>query len=128
MWRHAVAVPVEGALEALDGWPTPGYRGAGGTTWGRGTMATIGKTGSNEMTLQALDPLSGEAVARVFWVPRCGVYVREGERHLPTDPQVCAGLGHWGNTLTATDGDDLLRVIRREWAAYRQAAARLATA
>jgi hypothetical protein len=91
-------------------------------------MATIARTGSNEVTLTALDPLSGEAVMRVFWAPRCGGYVREGAQHLPTDPQVCVGLGRLGPTLTATDGDDLLRVIRREWAAYRRAAARLATA
>jgi hypothetical protein len=45
---------------------------------------------------------------------------------LPTDPQVCRGLSRRGSTLTATDGDDLLRVIRREWAAYRRNAARLA--
>jgi hypothetical protein len=89
-------------------------------------MTTIRKTADNEVTLTAIDPATGEAVTWTFWVPRCGGYVREGARHLPTDPQVCAGLGHRGNTLTATDGDDLLRVIRREWAAYRRAAARWA--
>jgi hypothetical protein len=87
---------------------------------------TIRKTDTNEVTLNAVDPLTGEAVSRTYWVPRCGGYVREGALHLPTDPQVCAGLGRRGNTLTATDGDDLLRTIRREWAAYRRAAARWA--
>jgi hypothetical protein len=91
-------------------------------------VTTIRLTAANEVTLRAVDPVTGEAVTRVFWVPSCGGYVREGERHLPTDPQVCAGLSRRGSTLTATDGDDLLRVIRREWAAYRRAAARLAAA
>jgi hypothetical protein len=89
---------------------------------------TIRLTGTNEVTLRAVDSVTGEAVTRVFWVPSCSGYVREGARHLPTDQQVCAGLSRRGSTLTATDGDDLLRVIRREWAAYRRTAARLAAA
>jgi hypothetical protein len=90
------------------------------------TKTTIRKTANNEVTVRAVDPLSGEAVTWTYWVPRCGGYVREGTRQLPTDPQVCVGLGHRGTALTATDGDDLLRVIRCEWAAYRRSAARLA--
>jgi hypothetical protein len=90
-------------------------------------MATmIRKTADNEVTVQAIDPLSGEAVTWTYWVSRCGGYVREGAQHTADDPQVCAGLGSRGPTLTATDGDDLLRVIRREWAAYSRKAARLA--
>jgi hypothetical protein len=90
------------------------------------TKALIRKTGTHEVTLRARDSLTGESVTWTYWVPRSGGYVREGTRQLPTDPQVCVGLDHRGTALTATDGDDLLRVIRREWAAYRRAAARLA--
>lgn len=84
------------------------------------TRTTISKTAHNEVTLSAIDPFSGEESVRVFWLN--GSYVREGKSHFANDPQVCAGLSYRGNTLMAVDGDDLLRVIRREWQAYRKAA------
>jgi hypothetical protein len=89
------------------------------------TKTTIRKTANNEVTVRAVDPLSGEAVTWTYWVPRGGGYVREGTLQLPTDPQVCVGLGLLGTALTATDGDDLLRVIRSEWRAHCRAVARL---
>lgn len=81
---------------------------------------TITKTGLCEVTLAAIDPATDEAIKWVFWVPTFGGYVRKGERHTADDKQVCVGLSTRGNTLTAEDGDDLLRVIRTEWAAYRK--------
>jgi hypothetical protein len=84
------------------------------------TRTTITKTGSNEVTLRAIDPFTGEATTRVFWITHSGGYVREGERHNADDRQVCNGLGHRGPTLTAQDGDDLLRTIRVEWKAYKR--------
>jgi hypothetical protein len=87
---------------------------------------TIIKTGRNTVALNGIDPVSGERVSRLFWVPTGGGYVREGALHNSSDPQVCAGLSRKGNCLFADDGDDLLRVIRREWRAYRRAAQRAA--
>lgn len=82
----------------------------------------ITKTAANEVTLNAIDPISDEAITWTFWVPTNGGYVRKGANHTGDDKQVCRGLDNRGNTLTATDGDDLLAVIRREWAAYRKSA------
>ena len=84
------------------------------------TRTTITKTADNEVTLTAIDPIDDEAIRWVFWIPTNGGYVRKGERHSPDDRQVCVGLDTRGNTLTASDGDDLLRIIRREWQAYRR--------
>lgn len=80
----------------------------------------ITKTAANEVTLSAIDPITGEAINWVFWTPTNGGYVRKGENHTGDDKQVCKGLDNRGDTLTAADGDDLLTVIRREWAAYRK--------
>lgn len=88
------------------------------------TRTTITKTANNEVTLIALDPWSGEEVRWVFWIPTSGGYVRKGERHSPDDPQVCVGLSNRGSTLTASDGDDLLALIRNEWKSYRKEAMR----
>lgn len=43
-------------------------------------------------------------------------YIREGSN---MGPQVCDGLVHRGNTLSATP-DTLINVIRREWRKYRK--------
>ncbi|MEM6670546.1 MAG: hypothetical protein AAF661_15150 [Pseudomonadota bacterium] len=79
---------------------------------------SIKKTGSNTVTLKAIDPYSGEPVEREFWIPNSGGYVREGDR------QVCVGLDRLGNTLDARDGDELLETIRYNWRIYRRNAAR----
>lgn len=84
----------------------------------------IKKTGDCEVTLTAIDPYSGDPVTWVFWVPTRGGHVRRGDAHSPDDPQVCNGLANRGPTLTASDGNDLLRLIRQEWQAYRRAAAK----
>ena len=86
------------------------------------TRTTITKTAENEVTLTAVDPISDEEINWVFWTPTSGGYVRKGAAHSADDNQVCAGLDNRGNTLTATDGDDLLRLIRREWQVYRKSA------
>lgn len=83
---------------------------------------TITKTGTREVTLTAVDPWSGDDIEWVFWMPTDGGYVRKGASHSAEDKQVCIGLSSRGNTLVATDGDDLLATIRREWRAYRAAA------
>ena len=83
---------------------------------------TITKTAANEVTIRAIDPTTGEAINWVFWTPTNGGYVRKGANHSADDKQVCAGLDTRGVTLAADNGDDLLAVIRREWAAYRKAA------
>jgi hypothetical protein len=83
---------------------------------------TITKTGTSEVTLTATDPWTGETIQWFFWIPTSGGYVREGAGHTADDAQVCVGLGSRGDTLTASDGDALLAVIRREWANYRKAA------
>lgn len=80
----------------------------------------ITKTGHNEVTLSAIDPMSNEAIKWVFWMPTNGGYVRKGENHTSSDPQVCYGLSNRGNTITAKDGDDLVSVISREWRSYRK--------
>lgn len=82
------------------------------------TRTKITKTADHEVTLTAIDPITDEGIRWVFWIPTNGGYVRKGERHTPDDRQVCVGLSSRGNTLTASDGDDLLRTIRREWRAY----------
>jgi len=89
---------------------------------GRNKMnrTTITKTASDEVTLTATDPISGDPISWVFWTPTNGGYVRKGEHHTADDKQVCKALDNRGSTLWATDGDDLLAVIRREWAAYRK--------
>ena len=84
------------------------------------TRTTITKTGTNEVTLTAIDPLSGDEHTRVFWIPTNGGYVREGAHHTANDRQVCLRLTHRGNTLKAVDADDLLAVIRAEWKVYRK--------
>lgn len=86
------------------------------------SRTTIIKTGDYEVTLTAVDPSDGENIRWVFWVPRSGGYIREGATHSASDQQVCAGLSDRGPTLDARDGDDLLRVIRREWKTYRREA------
>lgn len=56
---------------------------------------------------------------REFHIPHTasGIgYVREGSN---LGPQVCEGLVHRGNTLSATP-EGLLQVIRREWRKYRR--------
>lgn len=75
---------------------------------------TIKQTAATEVTLNAEHPMTGEEITRVFWVPTNGGYVREG------DTQVCEGLSDRGYTLEATDGADLLAVIRAEWAKFRR--------
>lgn len=75
-------------------------------------------TAHNEVTLKAVDRDTGEQISRVFWIG--GRYVREGLDHSGSDPQVCEGLSHRGYTLEAANADELLSVIRREWAAYRR--------
>jgi hypothetical protein len=86
------------------------------------TRTTITRTAHNEVTLISIDPMSDESIRWVFWIPTNGGYVREGENHTADDKQVCERLNGRGNTLTAEDGDDLLRTIRREWKAYRELA------
>ena len=86
------------------------------------TRTTITKTADTEVTLIAVDPYTGETATRVFWTPVSGGYVREGSRHSADDRQVCGGLSSRGYTLTASNGDDLLALIRREWRAYRASA------
>ena len=83
----------------------------------------ITKTASTEVTLTATDPISGDPIKWVYWTPTNGGHVRKGAQHGIDDKQVCAALDNRGSTLWATDGDDLLAVIRREWAAYRKLAA-----
>ena len=56
---------------------------------------------------------------REFHIPYTsggGGYIREGSN---MGPQVCDGLVHRGNTLTATP-DSLLSVIHGEWRKYRK--------
>lgn len=88
------------------------------------TRTTIEKTGHNEVTLTAIDPMTDEPIRWVFWIPSNGGYVRKGENHTADDKQVCVGLSNRGNTLTAENGDHLLRTIRAEWQAYRKWAQR----
>lgn len=78
------------------------------------TRTSIIKTAPNEVTLH----VPGEA-PRIFWVPSCGGYVHEGVGHAE-DRQACAGLGIRGGTLRAEDGDDLLALVRKEWAKARR--------
>lgn len=84
---------------------------------------TIKKTDTNEVTLTAIDNLTDEPIKWVFWISRNGGYVRIGETHSANDPQVCERLGFGGRTLWAKDGDDLLAIIRHEWASRRRASA-----
>lgn len=86
------------------------------------TRTTIRKTSDQTVTLTAADPFTGDPVEREFWIPMSGGYVREGVRHSTDDKQVCVNLSSRGNTLTAADGDDLLRVIRKEWQGLRRLA------
>lgn len=86
------------------------------------TRTTITKTADNEVTLKAIDPWTDEPTTRVFWIPRGGGYVREGEHHTADDRQVCNGLERKGNTLRADDGDELLSIIRSEWQVCRREA------
>lgn len=79
---------------------------------------TITKTDSNTVTLKAIDPVTEEPIEREFWIPRSGGYVRD-----ESGRQVCKRLASRGDTLSAKDGDDLLRTIRNEWRAYRKAVA-----
>ena len=83
-------------------------------------MTKIRLTGQNEVTLTAIDPVYGDPIVWVFWVPTSGGYVRKGANHTADDQQVCEGLDTRGNTLRATDGDHLLAVIRRNWSIYRK--------
>ena len=80
-------------------------------------MKTTFKLYGHTVILRAIDPMTGEPMVREFSIPMSGGYIREG------DSQVCQGLAHRGNTLTADDAHDLLRTIRREWKAYRKWAA-----
>ena len=88
------------------------------------TRTMITKTADKEVTLTAIDPWTDEPMTRVFWIPACGGYVREGEHHTADDRQVCNGLERKGNTLRADNGDELLSIIRREWQVYRREAAK----
>lgn len=81
---------------------------------------TIKLTGEMEVTINAIDPLTGEAIEWVYWTPRNGGYIRQGATHSANDPQVCTFANNTGNTLTADDADELLATIRAEWAAYRK--------
>ncbi|WP_340109493.1 hypothetical protein [Pikeienuella sp. HZG-20] len=83
------------------------------------TTTTISKTGDAEVTLKADDPYTGEDICRVFSIPASGGYVRDAN-----GAQVCVGLERLGHTLEASDGDDLLRVIRKNWATARRNAAK----
>lgn len=80
---------------------------------------TITKIDSNTVTLTAIDPVTEERIERTFTVPTNGGYVRDERGR-----QVCKRLANRGDTLTATDADDLLRTVRSEWAAYRRRAKR----
>lgn len=84
---------------------------------------TIKITAANEVTLSAIDPATDEQVTRVFWIPMSGGYVREGAGHSGSDRQVCDGLAFRGATLSADTVENLLKLIRSEWAAYRKQAA-----
>lgn len=86
------------------------------------TRTTITKTADNEVTLTAIDPWADEPITRVFWIPTSGGYVREGDRHIADDRQVCNGLDRKGSTLMADDGDELLSIIRTEWKVCRREA------
>lgn len=90
------------------------------------TKTTISKTGMSEVTLTAVDPYTDEKIEWCFWIPISGGYIREGSMHSANDKQVCVGLSSRGNTLRASDGDELLRVIRREWRRYRADAKKFA--
>ena len=83
------------------------------------TRPTITKTDSNTVALVAIDPVTEERIERIFTVPTNGGYVRDEQGR-----QVCKRLASRGDTLTATDADDLLRTVRSEWAAYRRSAKR----
>ena len=73
------------------------------------TRTTIKLNSDDTVTLTYTDEMTDERVERVFWIPRSGGYVREG------DSQVCNYLDSRGATLEAKDGDQLLSVIRTEW-------------
>jgi len=76
----------------------------------------ITKTADSTVTLKARDPLSGENIICEYSIPTFGGHISDAH-----GKQVCVRLSNRGHTLTATDGDDLLKVIRAEWAAYRAA-------
>jgi len=84
---------------------------------------TIKITAHNEVTLTAIDPATSEEVTRVFWISMSGGYIREGADHSASNPQVCDGLTKRGYTLEASNANDLLAIIRREWAKSRKVAA-----
>lgn len=75
---------------------------------------TIKLISANTVQLLAIDPATDEQITREFWIPCSGGYVREG------DSQVCELLAHRGNTLQASDGEGLLKLIRTEWRRYRE--------
>jgi hypothetical protein len=64
--------------------------------------------------------MTGQRIARTFFVPWSGGYVREMEGN-GQSRQVCARLAYIGATLRATDPADLLRVVRAEYRAMRRA-------
>ena len=73
------------------------------------TRTTIKLNSDDTVTLTYTDEMTDERVERVFWIPRSGGYVREG------DSQVCNYLDSRGATLEAKDGDQLLSVIAASW-------------
>jgi hypothetical protein len=77
----------------------------------------------NEVVLRCTDPMSGERIERRFWAPPSGGYVREVSDSRPgtLGNQVCSGLALRGRTLSVATPDQLLPLIRSEWAKVRRA-------
>lgn len=70
------------------------------------------------------DDCFGDRVTRTFFCPASGGYIRESVRDYP---QVCDQLAHSGSTLYAESGNDLIKIIRREYRSMRRAEKREAT-
>jgi hypothetical protein len=87
--------------------------------------ASIRQDGA-DVVLRCTDPYTGERQERRFWCPQGGGYVREVTDIRPgtLGQQVCDGLAYRGSALAVRSRDDLLPLIRRQWHAAKQAAAR----
>lgn len=85
------------------------------------TKITIDNAGF--VTINYDDAFNGDRIARTFFCPDQGGYVREQDA-AGRYPQVCERLGSMGNTLSASSRIQLAEVIRREYRAMRRAEAR----
>ena len=72
-------------------------------------MKTTFIAADNYVTMHYFDNLERRENTRIFHVPHCGGFVREG------DMLVCEGLASVGFTLYCEKPDKLIDIIRREF-------------